>query len=74
MLEIIDGPSRESLAESFVRRQPVVVTVATGKKYRMLIINKLEHEDGSGYNFLFVTFKGITGFYNAQTRKGQIKV
>lgn len=61
--------------EGFARRIPVVVQVKGGKKNRMLLLNELKHEDGSGHKFIFVTaMKGLTGYYDTQKRKGFIKV
>jgi hypothetical protein len=75
MLNIVNGPSREALTDSFVRRLPIVVEVTTGKKHRMLLLSKLEHEDGSGYKFTFQTaLKRVTGYYDAQKREGHINV
>lgn len=75
MLSIVNGPNREALADSFVRRLPIVVEVTTGKKHRMLLLNKLEHEDGSGYKFTFTTaYKGVTGYYDARKKEGHMNV
>lgn len=70
-MKIVDGPSRDALADGFVRRLPVSVKLNDGKLV-YLLINEIKHEDGSGWHFLFTTAKGATGYYNAEERKGHI--
>lgn len=73
MMDIIDGPNREALMDSFARRLPIVVRVTTGHKHRMLLLNELKHEDGSGKRFIFKTaLKGVEGYYDTEKRTGVI--
>jgi hypothetical protein len=72
MEQIINGPNKESLMKSFGNRLKVTVTLDGNKKVQMLI-NTLQHEDGSGNSFNFIAMDGATGYYNARTKHGLIK-
>jgi hypothetical protein len=71
MKTITKGPDKESFIKAFADRQEVVMTLADGKEERM-IINHLQHEDGSGHMFNFVAKGGKAGHYNAHTKEGFI--
>jgi hypothetical protein len=73
-MNILDGPNRETLMDSFARRLPIVVEITTRHMHRMLLLNELRHEDGSGKKFIFKTVEGVEGYYDTEERTGVINV
>ena len=68
---ITNGPDKESLMKAFADRHEVVMTLSNGKEER-IVINLLQHEDGSGHMFNFVAKGDIAGHYDTQKKEGFI--
>lgn len=71
MIDIANGPTKEELIKAFADRQEIIFNLENGTMQRV-VINQLQHEDGSGYSFKFVTMSGVKGYYNARKRQGII--
>jgi hypothetical protein len=71
LINITDGPTKEELIKAFADRTRVVMTL-NGNKKEQKVINTLQHEDGSGYSFNFVTMDGVNGYYDTRKRQGII--
>lgn len=72
MINITDGPTKEGLIKAFADRQKVKISLENGTRVQSIVINRLEHEDGSGFSFNFTTTSGASGYYDTRKRKGYI--
>lgn len=72
MINITNGPTKDDLIRSFADRQKIKMTLAHGTKVIDIVINQLQHEDGSGYSFNFVATTGARGYYDTRKKQGYI--
>lgn len=72
-MKIVEGPGKGVLMGAFADRVEIVFILENGKKTEKMIINSIEHEDGSGNSFILVAMNKFRMYYNTSTKTGRIR-
>jgi len=73
LIKITNGPTKEELIKAFANRQQVKMMLVSGTSHSV-VINQLQHEDGSGYSFNFLAMSGAAGYYDTRIKQGYINL